>query len=344
MRRRKLAGDLTSFFGKPAPQRRGRPTALSDAQLHNQRDQLVQTFEVAWGEIGWELRKCKKAGELIRIFHPLAEGYIQTTISVFCRPSTEPGSAATLHKVRAEMYSLVEPVRTADALRCQASEHLRRADWALVQAPKNKRRIVKRERKKCRKEAWKAAMQLRTLSDAKHRLEVRLQELEASFARQELFRFLKSKRYELTPLSLANAAAGLPYVGWRQSMRRCTKASSIVANGLMYQIFKSVRYLATSANKRTENALVTNFREGIPLLPSRYRLPRTELAEKWLYLDRAIRQSYRTKPHPKALPFEITKRYFKQIQSQSPVDMVLAKQAKLNLSNNAPVSSPQNKP
>jgi hypothetical protein len=70
----------------------------------------------------------------------------------------------------------------------------------------------------------------------------------------------------------------------------------------------------------------------IPLLPSRYQLPKAELAEKWLYVERAIRQAYRAKPHQKALPFEITKRYLKQIQSQSQVDMVLAEQAKLTLS------------
>lgn len=122
MGRRKLAGDLTSFFTEPPAQRRGRHTELSDPQLHNRRDQLVGIFEGAWGEIGWELHKCKKAGELIRIFHPLAQGYIETIISVFCRQSTGPASAATQRKVRAELYSIVEPLRTTDELRREAQE------------------------------------------------------------------------------------------------------------------------------------------------------------------------------------------------------------------------------
>jgi hypothetical protein len=216
-------------------------------------------------------------------------------------------------------------------LKRRAQEQLQRADWALTQAPESKRRILKRERKKRRKEAWKTAQQYRTLFNAERRLEARLKALEASFARQELFRFLKSKRYELTPLNLANAAANLPYTGWRRSMQLCSKAQSIVANGIAYQLFKAVRYLAATANKKTEKAFVTDLRENIPSLPSRYRTPRNELAEKWLYLERAIRHAYRTKPHPKALPFEITKRYFIQIRSQSQVDMVLAEQAKLRL-------------
>jgi len=102
----------------------------------------------------------------------------------------------------------------------------------------------------------------------------------------------------------------------------------------MYQIFKAIRYLTSTANKKTESGLVITFEDCIPSLPSRYQLPKAELAEKWFYLERALRQAYRTKLHPKALPFEITKRYFKQLQSQSQVDMVLAEQARL------PVSKP----
>ncbi len=300
----------------------------------------MQIFEGAWGEIGWELQRCKKTEDFIRIFNPLAGpgSWIRDVILIFCRPSSEPASTVALRKVRAERRALAEPIRTADESNRRAEEQLHQVNWALDQARKSSRRIVKRARKKRRKETWKAAQQYRTLSNSERRLETRLRDLEASFARQELLRFLRSKRYALTPLNLAGAAAGLPYMGWRQSMRRSTKTPSTIANGLTYQIFKSIRYLAERASKKAENVLVTDFREGIPLLPSRYQLPKAELAEKWFYVERAIRQAYRAKPHPKALHFEITKRYLKQIQSQSQVDMVLAEQAKLGLSKQPRVS------
>ena len=112
----------------------------------------------------------------------------------------------------------------------------------------------------------------------------------------------------------------------------------------MYQIFKAIRYLASNANKRTENGLVITFEDSIPSLPSRYQLPKTELAEKWFFLERAIRKAYRTKMHPKALPFEITKQYFKQLQSQSQVDTVLADQARINLSKPHPVAQGRTRP
>jgi len=336
MRQSKSQGGLTSFQEGRASRPRGRPSQLSDPQLHNRRDQLVEIFEGTWGEIGWELQRCKKADDLIRIFDPVVVpgSWFRDAMKVFCHPSSEPASGATLRKVRAEWRSLAEPIRAADESNRRAEEQLRQVNWALTQAHGRSRRIVKRARKKRRKEAWKAAQQYRTLDNTDRRLKALLRDLEASFARHELLRFLKSKRYSLRPLNLANATAGLPSMGWRQSMRRTAKAPCAIATGRMYQIFKAIRYLASNANKKTENGLVITFEDCIPSLPSRYQLPKAELAEKWFYLERALRQAYRTKLHPKALPFEITKRYFKQLQSQSQVDMVLAEQARL------PVSKP----
>jgi hypothetical protein len=333
MRRSKSTGGLTDSLPKPG-KTRGRRTALSDAELRNRRDQFVQIFEGEWGEIGWELQRCKKADDLIRIFIPLAESrsWIADVVAVFCRPSPEPASGANLRKVRSERRNLAGPSQIADESKRIAEEKLHQVNSALTQAKGGSRRIVRRARKQRRRELWKRAQQCRDLTELERQLEVRLKGLEASFVRQEFFRFLKSKRYELTPLNLANATAGLPYMGWRQSMRRSSRTQSVIANGLNYQIFKAIRYLATAANKKTQDTLVRSFHENIPLLPSRYSLPRAELAESWLYLERALHQSYRIKPHLKALPFEITKRYFKQIQSQSQVDIVLAQQAKIVLS------------
>ena len=304
------------------PKRRGPRTEFSDPQLHNRREQLVQAFAAEWGEIGWELRRCQKPSDLIRIFTLFSETYVRDIIAVLCCPSAEPVSSATLHKVRAKLRLLVEPIRQADELKRQAQEQLQRADQALFQAPGINRRMLKRARKRRRKEAWKSLQDYRALSDEERRLDARLKDLESSFARNEVFRFLKSRRYELTPLSLANAVAGLPYMGWRQSMRRNAKARSLTK----VETRDGERW-----TKKTERTFITDIRESIPALPSRYRAARNELADRWMYLERAIRQTYRLKLHPKALPFEIMKRYFIQIRCQSQVDMILAEQSRLNV-------------
>jgi len=171
----------------------------------------------------------------------------------------------------------------------------------------------------------------RILDKSRRELELQIGELEPSFARHELFRFVKSKRYETNAENLANASAGLPYMGWRQSMRRCQKSKSLIANGGAIQVFKAIRYLVGIAVDKAEKSLVAHFRTQIPSLPSRYKLPKTALADNWLYLERAIRKACRSKPHPKFLHFEITEMYFAQLQSFSPQDIALAVQNRLVL-------------
>jgi hypothetical protein len=313
---------------------RGRRSELSDAQLQSQRSQLLQIFEGTWSDIYRELQRCKKPDDLIRVFTPITDPKIwfHGPISIFCRSSSESASGATLRRVRAELRSVVQRLYMAELSKRLAEEKLHQADWALAQARGSNRRRVKRGRKKKRKEAWKAEVPYRPLANKEKHLRERLLELEASFVRQELHRFLKSKRYELTPLNLANAAAGLPYMGWRRSVSRSKNAPSKIGNGLTYQIFKAVRYLVKNVNRRTEKELVASFRERIPSLPSRYQLPKAELAKNWFSLERAIRQAYRSDPLPKALICEITKRYFQLIQLQSQVEVALTEQFKLTLS------------
>jgi hypothetical protein len=318
----------TDSTGTARP-RLGRPKYLSDAQLHNRREQLVQAFESHWSRVGWEFQKCKNPADLIEIFSSFANIYLRDVVSVFVRPSTVAPSGAHLRKVRAEHRAIVTRRYRADELLREPKEHWEQTGLALAQAASADRRIVRTEWKNSRKAYARAAQAYRNISEREQQLLSQIRDLEASFARQELFQFLKSKRYEVTPLNLANAAAGLPDKGWRRSMFLCRKARSIIANTTVYETFKAVRYLVITAKARTESALLNRFRSGIPSLPSRYGRAKKKLAEEWLYVERAIRQACKAKPHPKAFPFEIMKSYQQQIQSPSHADVVLAQLARL---------------
>ena len=311
---------------------RGRHTEFTDAQLHNRRDQLVQAFENSWGEIGWELSQCTKPQELSKVFVPLLRSYAEDTISVFCRPSNQPPDWAALRNVRTKRRSLVAPSYVIDERQRQTHQQLRQVDGVLGGDLNAQRRIIKQARKRLRKKASDVELEHRDLSGDSRKWESQQQTLAASVARQELFRFLKSKRYKLTPLSLANAVANVPCSGWRQSMRRCSKQPCKVANGLTYQIFKAIRYLATRASKRSERALVRDFRVRIPLLPSRHRVAKEKLAEHYFYIERAIRRVFRMNPILSAIPFKILEQYLKQLQHQTQTEMVLAAHARIDLS------------
>jgi hypothetical protein len=326
------ADQVFSQGNEPSSIRRGPRTELSDAQLHGRRDQLVQVFEAYWGQLGMDLRGCKKADDLIPILSPLVETYVRGLISAICHDFPKPVAAVTPRKIRAKGRVVATERYAAENNYRQALEQLQRVDIAFAQASKRNRRFVKRERKKCRKDLARTKPLFLRISWIEKDVDEHRRNVEARFARQQMLLFLKSGRYEVNPCSLANATAGLPYMGWRQSMRRCKTRDSIIADSQPYQIFKSIRYLVqTASGKKTANTLVESFREGIPRLPNRYRLAKQEIARKWLYLERAIRQAVRSKPHPQALHFEITKRYSEQMQTHSPVDTVLAEQRQIPL-------------
>ena len=332
MRRTFSEGDLTEFsLPQQPPPRRGPFTPLSDPQLQNRRDELVWVFEAVWGEIGWELQTCKKPDDLPRALAPLCGSRTPEVVSVLCSPSTQPGSGADLRRLRKEWRTLAPPRRKAYEVSHEAEERLQRAQAALAQAPEEQRSTIQEELAKREEDARQKAAQYRALCDAEKSLEDQIRSLEPGFAREQLYRFLKSKRYELTPLNLANAVAGLPYMRWRQSTLRCRRAASVNADGLSYQVFKAIRYMVKTASRKAEGPLVEHFQASIPLLPHRYKWPESELAENWFYLESAIRESCRAKPHPKSLPFEITKRHLRKLASHSQADMVLAERSKLVL-------------
>ena len=288
--------DLAFSFGESPKRGPGPVSELSDPQLHNRRDQLVQAFEGYWGEIGRDLQNCVSPKDLIRVFSPLVETYVdRDLVAVFRRPSTESGSTGEVHKIRAMRRKIVNPRYVAEQSYRQDIDDLQRVSSVWQQALKSSHRIAKAELKKRRKEVAKSAYRYQQLSKRERELEQQLQDIEARFAREQVFSFLETDRYELTPLSLANATAGLPYMSWRRSIDRCRKCESKTANGQTYQVFKAIRYMMKTATDKDVNRLVPHFRAVVPTLPGRHRLARTQLASDWWYLERAIRQTARAK-------------------------------------------------
>jgi hypothetical protein len=329
--RRRCLADY--FAGGEPRKRRGPRTLLSDQEILARREEWAKVFEGLWGEIGWELKRCKKETDILRALSPLNQiHFIRDLASVFFYESKEPVSAATVRKVRAKLVSVQLRCLDVEVSKQQALEELERMNAAITQAPPSMLRLIKLARKRQRKEAARALREWRELSRLQKELLARLKGLEAGFARQEVLRFCKEKRYELSPLNLANAVAGLPYMGWRRSMGRTIKYPSMFGNGLEYQIFKVIRFIAENAKRHSENVFIAEFRERIPGLPNRYRAARDEIAERWFYLERALRQALRNKPRPRAIPFEITKHYFRQFRSpRSQVEIIVAQNAKLRL-------------
>jgi hypothetical protein len=196
-----LTEEFQYIFNQPEPAkpRKGRPESLDPSALENRRHRLVAIFEAFWGEIGWKLQKCKKASDLISIFSALPGAKFQDVLTVFCTPSTFPASRVAWRKARHQLRLLIEPQREASNLNHEAAERLQKALAALAQAQGRDLKVVRKEFVKCKQEADKLDLACRRINGKQRDLTAQVQLLETSIARRELFRFLKSKRYELTP-------------------------------------------------------------------------------------------------------------------------------------------------
>jgi hypothetical protein len=163
--------------------------------------------------------------------------------------------------------------------------------------------------------------------DQRDSLEALLNDGEAYFARQEFVKFCRSGRYRITPSNTANALAGLPFIGWRQSAKRCKKWKPAAAKGISYQVFETIRRIASSNTKKSE--LVRDAELWL-----RGRRPTesdgiAELREHWYYLRRSINALVDEKMLRRKLPFAITKEYWRRKANPSPVDLAFAEDERI---------------
>jgi len=178
-------------------------------------------------------------------------------------------------------------------------------------------------------------------------LEKRVADQEAHYCRTELLKFIRDRRYAHNPRNLANALAGLPYMGCRRSAARCAKLPYGYEPYLIYRVFEFIertwrlRSVANSASR------LDLFRTAIAKLP-RCVLVRIErqqkrkkvenylrryLEENWAYLKEAIEYVLRENQHPGQVPYLITARFHANLSKpQTQADIFFAQQERLSTS------------
>lgn len=318
---------------KPTDRRPGRPVAIDDIEIYSRRDNFLIAFEGLWGEIGWQLKWCKNETDVMRALGPLKKiAFTKQLCQMFFVTPFPKASVELLRKTKADLKHVLRCCGETESLVLDLNNRLARMDHALSGCSVKARRMIQSERVKLVQEAQANTRNLQTLYKSQTNLRRRLSRLEGAFARQELLRLRKSGRCGLTPLALANAVAGLPLIGCRQSMRRCKGRKRNSAKGLDYQIFEAIRYLTIRAEKDSADVLIRDFHESLARIPSRYRPARDELGKQWFFLKRALQRAHKAGVRSDALPFEISKHYFRQIRTRSQDDRILAELVELKFS------------
>jgi hypothetical protein len=317
---------VAEFVWKKEEKRgRGRP-ALPEQQLRWSRDELVGLLENSWPDVGWGLIHLKSRQEVPILFALWNEQRVSHLIKLLLRPTTKPATARALAAQRKQVRCMLEKAHVAYTHEQTCRDLLNNATRALGQEGLSRAEldVVEEECKRRRINLETATEEHRRFNEAYQQATETLHDGEAYFAQQELVSFCRSGRYRINPLQTANALAGLPNIGWRQSSRRCASWDCTIANGLTYEIFLLIERICETTGKPS----VERFRELL-LVEDAESTARNEVRKYWYYLRRSIESVSGLRLRNSQVPFAIASQYFKRTMVRSAVDLVFEEEERL---------------
>jgi hypothetical protein len=142
--------------------------------------------------------------------------------------------------------------------------------------------------------------------------------MEAHFAQTEILRFVLSERYVFAPINFANAAAGLPHLGWRRSFLLCSRIECSAETSINYLIFEAVKIILEGASPMRAEEAASEIRCQISK-QNRFESVREYLGEDWPALERAVLAVWNSSIHADARPYEIVSIFLAALKAPRPV-------------------------
>lgn len=319
-----------SRFSGPAPAQKrggsGRSPALSTAELLQRRDQLQGIFAAHWPIIGWNLKRARRQLHITDALRPLA-GLNHPTIELLRLDSFKkpmPDGFLRFRQERKRLYSELteaqDKLSEANTKMMEASSAFEQANhWFAVardsysHARKNKKPtdsfVEEREKwsRRCESVQTELSRRERSLNQYTEKIrgiEEEIKETEAHFAQTELLRFVLSERYVFAPLNFANAAAGLPHMGWRRSFLLCSRVAFSAETSINYLIFEAVRIIVDGARPTCAEEAASEIRRQIGKR-NEFESIRQYVGQDWPALERAVIAVWNSSIHADARPYEI---------------------------------------
>jgi len=318
---------------RPKPQL-GRPIAIDDGRLIGARDHLVWLFEETWADVGERLpwiRKPADVLEALQVWNNPNTCYNQHYIAqCLLRPSSVPANPKWLTTIRRQLSELNVTLRNAqdDLDKCRQS--FEKAERALsVSLSASDKLAVEDQISRRRQKLSQSQTEYEAVSKRQKETQELLLDGEATFARAEFVRFCGSNRYRVAPLNIANALAGLPYIGWRQSANRCKKHPAPGLDGQSMQVFKTIDRIVRSNVRRSD--LLAHAERWLRMQKDKSSLGVSVLREKWYYLRWAIKTVLEAEPRvqTRVLQFAIAREYWKRVGRPSNVDQLFEEEERI---------------
>jgi hypothetical protein len=336
---------------KNATKKLGRPDVLKPKELVTRYEGLKQFFEHNWGRIGLELRKVRNPERVRTILKmvpqvewciPFREG---ARLACLLKHASADVNSRELRLTRkrhdeavaaeSRLSSEFYPTRQkAD----EASNALRAAISPLgdaIQCPSffclaaglaemlSVRELTKR--------ASATEANLRETQQTRRELGELVMSEEGWHARNEVVKFVRSRRYVGNPENFAKAMAGLPEYGWLHSFRKC-EASLIKSTSWVeysYQLFEILKSIVQKVKPLKLSKVELKLRDK--LLDADTDPPfRAWVAPNWAYMKQAFAEHRGKRFNRSELPYKIMGTFLANVErSKSMVEVELAKREQL---------------
>jgi hypothetical protein len=309
---------------------RGRRTVIEDGRLWGTRDGLLHFLETTWADVGDKLPRIKKPNDVydaLRVWEKDSRCNLLYVARALLHRSECVVSIKSLNEKRRRAGVLNVSARNSyDALEscCRSFEVAMRA-YASASSEIEHATIDEKLRVRARALAH-AGSQYLAITEQQREMEQHIKDCEACFARAELVRFCRSRRYRLTPLNVANALAGVPEIGWRQSAKRCKGQPSPALNGGAIQIFNTIRKIVQSCPRKSELA---KYAESWLRARKTKSYGISELQASWYYLHLAIDSALQLGTRSRDLPFVIARHYWSRKFHPSNPDVLFAEEERI---------------
>jgi len=325
------ANELLNLAQKP---KRGRRTT-ADNFLLGARNGWLYFFEGFWHEIGWSLLQIRERGtstieEIRSVFEPVqtkASGQLATS---FLRGSPQPSEGKELRSNRKRLSKLHIEIRRMQNERQDLQTNCGYTETALKDVDEQYRHAIKEELDEKRRCLLELTQKLQSAEDESKHLEETICNQESHFYCSQLLAFLCKGKYAVKPQPLANSLAGSPYMGWRQSLARCSKmARSSAYVQYPYGILQAILKIWKRRTKNAQLSTVDLFQMKIRKLPKKNE-SRTYLAEDWRDLRMAIEQCSKEGHSEDFMPYAITGAFVKnRSRPKSHAEQILEQREKL---------------
>jgi hypothetical protein len=288
------------------------------------RASVLDTLDRCWAQVGWELGRVKNVEQIREVFQPLPDS--SGRLQFFVRSSISKATPRSARVTQKKLGLLNARSYLSNQRERELQERLDRAKNALPQATSDSQKAeIERLCRERQEELRLFTAEYEKLQRDGRELNNLLWDQFAYITQNELLSFIRSRRYSLNPVSLANAMAGLPNMGWRRSFKRCLNLKERPSLGFGYRSVQLIDRVRKNSSKRN---LVTALEAELCRQP-KGSFAAQDMKKNWYYLRRAIEESVQQKMHPGAIPFRIIAEYRRKMSPRSAIDWVLEEEQQL---------------